>query len=72
MWSSGPPGWTTSCAASGSSEVRKCLVRNGPDQLAHGISDLRIARMSQARRAGTARAGHLRAQKFEDVSGGLP
>eukprot|EP00959_Pyramimonas_sp_CCMP1952_P333112 6975273-Pyramimonas_sp.AAC.1 len=52
MWSSGPPGWTTSCAAPGSSELRECLVRNGPDQLAHGISELRLARMSQARRAG--------------------
>eukprot|EP00959_Pyramimonas_sp_CCMP1952_P293728 6143325-Pyramimonas_sp.AAC.1 len=28
--------------------------------------------MSQARRAGPPRAGHLRVQKFEDVSGGLP
>ena len=64
MWSSGPAGWTTSCAASGSPELRECLVRNGPDHLAHGISELRVARMSQARRAGV--SGETRC---EEVSG---
>eukprot|EP00959_Pyramimonas_sp_CCMP1952_P440188 9215645-Pyramimonas_sp.AAC.1 len=60
MWSSEPPGWTTSCAASGTSQLQDCLVRNGPDHLAHGISELRVARRFQARRARPRRARHLR------------
>ena len=55
--------------ASGSSELRGCLRRNRPDHLARGILEPRVARMSQAKRAGPPLARHLRAQNLEDVSG---
>ena len=66
---SGETGRTTSRSASQSSEVRGCLRRNGPDHLSRGISEVRVSRMSQAKRAGPPRARHRRAQNFEDVSG---
>eukprot|EP00959_Pyramimonas_sp_CCMP1952_P226546 4737115-Pyramimonas_sp.AAC.1 len=62
-------GWTTSCAASQNSELRGSLRRNAPDHLAHGISELRVWRMSQAIRAEPPLARHLGAQNLEDVSG---
>ena len=66
---SGETGRTTSRAASQSPEFRGCLRRNGPDHLSRGISELRVWRMSQSKRAGPPLARHLRAQSFEDVSG---
>merc|ERR1712060_347261 len=66
---SGETGRTTSRAASQSPEFGGCLRRNGPDHLAHGVSKLRVWRMSQAKRAGPPLARHLRAQSLEDVSG---
>ena len=66
---SGETGRTTSRAASRSSEFRGCLRRNGPDHLSRGISELRVARMSQAKRAGPPRKQHRGAQNCEDVSG---
>eukprot|EP00959_Pyramimonas_sp_CCMP1952_P202849 4242483-Pyramimonas_sp.AAC.1 len=47
---SGETGWTTSYAASGTPELRRCLGRNvlrgslgrnGPDHLERGVSELR-------------------------------
>ena len=49
--------------------MRGCLRRNRPDHLARGILEPRVARMSQAKRAGPPLARHLRAQSLEDVSG---
>ena len=48
---SGEPGRTISRTASRSQELRRCLGRNWPDYLAHGISELRVVKMSQAKRA---------------------
>ena len=48
---SGEPGRTISRAASRSQELRRCLGQNWPDYLAHGISELRVVEMSQAKRA---------------------
>eukprot|EP00959_Pyramimonas_sp_CCMP1952_P412514 8644360-Pyramimonas_sp.AAC.1 len=47
---SGETGWTTSRAASRSSEFGGCLRRNAPDHLLRGIWELRVWRMSQAKR----------------------
>ena len=44
----------------------------GPDHLSRGIWELRVSRMSQAKRAGPPLARHLRAQICEDVSGETP
>merc|ERR1712113_2700 len=44
------------------------LLAPGPDILLGGISELRVSRMSQAKRAGPPLARHLRAQSLEDVS----
>ena len=65
----GETGWTTPREASRRSELRGCLKRNAPNHLERGISEPRVARMSQAKRAGTALARHLGAQSWEDVSG---
>ena len=48
---SGETARTTSRAAARSPEFRGCLRRNGPDHLAHGISEPTFARMSQAKRS---------------------
>ena len=48
---SGKPCRTISRTASRSQELRRCLGRNWPDYLAHGISELRVVKMSQAKRA---------------------
>ena len=45
-------GRTTLRTASQSSELRGCLRRDGPDHVARGISEVRLARMSQAKWAG--------------------
>ena len=66
---SGETAWTTSRAASQSPELRGCLRRNGPDHLSRGISEPRVARISQAKRARPPLARHLGAQRVEDVSG---
>ena len=66
---SGETAWTTSRAASQSPELRGCLRRSGPEHLSRGISEPRVARMSQAKRAGPPLARHLGAQSCEDFSG---
>ena len=65
---SGKTGRTTSRAASWSLELRGCLRRNGLDHLSRGISGLRIARMSQAKRAGPPQA---RASRSPELGGRL-
>ena len=65
----GETSWTTSRAESRSSEFRGCLMQNGPDHLLRGISETRVARMSQAKRARQPLARRLGAQNCEDVSG---
>eukprot|EP00959_Pyramimonas_sp_CCMP1952_P145788 3052317-Pyramimonas_sp.AAC.1 len=64
---SGETGRTTSRTASQSSEFRGRLRRNLPDHLSRGISELRVWRMSQAKRVGPPLARHLRAQSLEDA-----
>ena len=66
---SGETGRTTSRAASQSPGFRGCLRRNGPDHVSRGISEPRVSRMSQAKRAAPPRARRLKAQSLEDVSG---
>ena len=56
---SGETAWTTSRAASQSPELRGCLRRSGPEHLSRGISEPRVARMSQAKLAVQSRTRHL-------------
>ena len=49
--------------------LRNVPGRNGPDHLVRSVSELGIARMAQAKRAGPPRARHLVNQGSEDVSG---
>ena len=60
---------TTSRAASRSLELRRRRRRSWPNHLPRGISEPRVARLSQAELAGQPRAQHLRTQSCEDVSG---
>ena len=53
---------------SGCSKLRGRLMRNWPDHLARGIYVPRVAGMSQAKLARSARGRHLQAQSCEDVS----
>ena len=60
---------TTSRAASRSLELRRRRRRSWPNHLPRGISEPRVARLSQAELAGQPRSQHLRTQSCEDVSG---
>ena len=66
---SGETARITSRTASRRPELRRCLRRNGLEQLSRGISEPRVGRMSQAKRLGSPREQHLGAQSCEDVSG---